>query len=261
MRLLYPCDPFNSKLPDEEYREEFDAAIASGLACSLFSLEDFQGGEFKPRPKFDEAEVVAYRGWMLDIDDYSRLSAAMIDAGAKPLVNAVEYQRCHHLPGWYQVCVEWTPETVFVDQDINFTIELAKLNWPAYFVKDYVKSLTTSRGSIAKNAEEVTELVALIKQYRGKIEGGICIRRFESLQPDTEERYFVLRGTPYGRDGTVPDLVRRIAAAVDSPFFSVDTVLSADGHLRLIELGDGQVSDRKLWPAENFARMLAQSGI
>jgi hypothetical protein len=90
-------------------------------------------------------------------------------------------------------------------------------------------------------------------------EGGVCVRRFESLLPNTEERYFVFKGTAYGRDGLVPDLVDKIAAAIDSPFFSVDTVLSADGDLRLIELGDGQVSDRKLWSAETFAKMFSHA--
>jgi len=43
----------------------------------------------------------------------------------------------------------------------------------------------------------------------------------------------------------VPKIVQTIAPRIDSPFFSVDVVLSTDGTPRLIELGDGQVSDRK----------------
>ncbi len=255
MRLLYPSDPFNNKRPDEEYVEEFDAANACGLACSLFSLEDFRDGAFRPRPRLDEGDEVIYRGWMLRIDDYTRLVNAILETGAKPLVSAKHYQTCHHLPGWYEACKRWTPETVFLQRDSDFRRALDGLNWPAYFVKDYVNSLTTSRGSVAKDAGEVAELVMLIEQYRGAIEGGVCVRRFESLLSNTEERYFVYKGTAYGRDGLVPDLVDKIAAAIDSPFFSVDTVLSADCKLRLIELGDGQVSDRKRWPAETFAKM------
>lgn len=256
MRLLYPADPFNNKRPDEEYGEEFDAAIASGLTCSLFSLEDFRSGTFRPRPRFDEGDEVIYRGWMLSIDDYTRLVDAILEAGAKPLVSATDYRRCHHLPGWYEACKHWTPETVFLQRDSDFRLALEELNWPAYFVKDYVKSLTTSRGSVAKDAKEVAEIVMLLDRYRGAIEGGVCVRRFESLLPHTEERYFVIKGTAYARDGLVPDLVGRLVTVIDSPFFSVDTVISADGALRLIELGDGQVSDRKLWPAETFAKML-----
>ena len=255
MRLLYPSDPFNNKRPDEEYVEEFDAANASGLACSLFSLEDFRDGAFRPRPRLDEGDEIIYRGWMLSIEDYARLVDAILGAGAKPLVSANDYQSCHHLPDWYEACKDWTPETVFLQRDSDFRRALEGLNWPAYFVKDYVKSLTTARGSLANDAEEVAEIVMLIEQYRGMIEGGVCVRRFELLLPNTEERYFVFKGNAYGRDGLVPELVDKIATAIHSPFFSVDTVLSADGNLRLIELGDGQVSDRKLWPAETFAKM------
>lgn len=62
----------------------------------------------------------------------------------------------------------------------------------------------------------------------------------------------MFQGKPYARNGVVPKIVRTIASRIDSPFFSVDVVLSTDGALRLIELGDGQVSDRKQWPAERF---------
>lgn len=257
MRLLYPSDPFNSKRPDEEYVDEFDAVNANGLACSLFSLEDFRDGAFRPRPRLDEGDEVIYRGWMLSIEDYSKLVNAILETGAKPLVSASDYRSCHHLPGWYETCKQWTPETIFLQRDSDFRRALDGLNWPAYFVKDYVKSLTTSRGSVAKDAKEVAEIVTLIEQYRGMIDGGVCVRRFESLLPNTEERYFVFKGTAYGRAGLVPDLVDKIATAIASPFFSVDTVLSTDGNLRLIEIGDGQVSDRKLWSTETFAKMFS----
>lgn len=171
--------------------EEFDAASASGLVCSLFSLEDFRGGVFRPRPQLDVSDEVIFRGWMLSIDDYTRLADAISETGAKLLVTVNDYQRCHHLPGWYEACKHWTPETIFLQRDSEFRRALDGLNWPAYFVKDYVKSLTTSRGTVAKDAEGVAEVVMLIEQYRGMIEGGVCLRRFESLLPDTEERYFV----------------------------------------------------------------------
>ncbi|MEW3697670.1 ATP-grasp domain-containing protein, partial [Pseudomonas aeruginosa] len=57
----------------------------------------------------------------------------------------------------------------------------------------------------------------------------------------------------------VPPLVEQVAQRIDCPFFSVDVVESTSGELRLMELGDGQVSDRKQWPAARFAAMLAQA--
>jgi ATP-grasp domain, R2K clade family 3 len=68
----------------------------------------------------------------------------------------------------------------------------------------------------------------------------------------------VLHGRGYARSGDAPTLVDVLAKRIDSPFFSADLVLSEDGELRLVELGDGQVSDRKKWPADRFASMLPE---
>ncbi len=257
MRLLYPCDPFEKKKPDEAYEEEFNAAAAAGLACSLYSAEDFELGEFKPRPPLIEGEEVIYRGWMLTPENYARLQSAVEGKGGRMLTTSGQYRHCHYLPEWYSLCKELTPKTLFLNRDADFSAELAGLGWQGYFVKDHVKSLTTSRGSVAKTAGEVAEIVALIEKFRGQVEGGVCIREFEALRHETEERYFVFKRKTFARDGVVPEIVDRIAACIDSPFFSIDIVLSAKGEPRLIELGDGQVSDRKKWPAPRFVDMFS----
>lgn len=256
MRLLYPSDPFAKRQPDETFQEEYDAAQAAELPCSLYSAEDFELGDFKPRPAIAEGEPVLYRGWMLTPDAYARLQAAVEGKGGIMLTSVDQYRRCHYLPEWYPLCEDVTPETVCLPKDADFASALADKGWPGYFVKDYVKSLTTSRGSIARTVDEIPEIIALIEKYRGQIEGGVCVRRLEDLRPETEERFFVFQGKPFGREGAVPEIVQRIAERIDSPFFSVDIVLAQDGTPRLIELGDGQVSDRKKWPADYFVRLL-----
>jgi ATP-grasp domain, R2K clade family 3 len=256
MRLLYPCDPFEKKKPDEAYEEEFAAAQAAGLACSLYCAEDFELGEFKPRPLFAEGEEIIYRGWMLTPLRYADLQAAIESRGGKLLTTAGQYRHCHYLPEWYPLCGDVTPKTIFLDRDADFSSALAGQGWSAYFVKDYVKSLTTSRGSVAQTVDEIAEIVALIEKFRGQVEGGVCVRQFEDLIPDSEERYFVFKKRAFAREGAVPEIVERIAARIDSPFFSVDMVLASNGTLRLIELGDGQVSDKKKWAADRFVEML-----
>jgi hypothetical protein len=256
MHLLFPSDPFGKSAVDEAYAEEFQAARAVGLSCSLFSFEDFEAGEFKPRPALPTDEQVLYRGWMLTPENYLRLHEAVVAKGSTLKINPLQYRHCHYLPEWYSLCEEFTPETIFAPRNADFVAVLAGKHWPAYFVKDYVKSLTTQRGSVAATPQEVAEVVSLIEQYRGMVEGGVCIRRFEQLLPETEERYFVFNGQAHARTGNAPPLVHELAARIESPFFSVDLVSSESAGLRLIELGDGQVSDRKKWPAERFASML-----
>lgn len=256
MHVLFPSDPFNPSAVDEAYAEEFAAVRAAGMGCSLFSFEDFESGSFKPRPLLPEDEELLYRGWMLTPDSYSRLHQAVSGKGGNLKTHPAQYQRCHYLPEWYALCEEFTPETVFGPKTADFVALLEGKAWPAYFVKDYVKSLTTQRGSVAATPQEVAVVVSLIEQYRGIVEGGVCVRKFERFRQDTEERYFVLDGLAYAREGNAPSLVHELAARVESPFFSVDLVTSEKGGLRLIELGDGQVSDRKKWSAERLASML-----
>ncbi len=256
MHLLYPSDPFNKSTVDEEYAEEFAAVLAAGLSYSLFSFEDFEGNQFRARPALPVGVEVVYRGWMMKPGQYARLADGVAANGAQMMTSASEYRRCHYLPEWYSLCEAWTPETIVVERGADFVSLVRGKNWPAYFVKDYVKSLTTQRGSVSQTPEGIAEVVALIEQYRGSVEGGICIRKFEELRPETEERYFVLHRKAFSRDGSVPALVAEVAKRIPSPFFSVDTVYDASGRLRLIELGDGQVSDRKKWTPAQFAAML-----
>jgi hypothetical protein len=255
MHLLIPSDPFNKSAPEEAYAEELAAFRALGWSASLFSFEDFEQGEFKPRPPLPVGATVLYRGWMLTPENYARLSEAVAARDAALRTSREQYKLCHYLPGWYDLCRDVTIPTVFASEDGNFSALLAQLGWQKYFVKDFVKSLTTARGSVAATIDEVYEVVKLLRQYRGQIEGGICIREFVELRAETEERYFVFNGVAHAREGAVPEVVKKVASCIRSPFFSVDVVQAKTGGHLVIELGDGQVSDKKNWPASRFAEV------
>jgi hypothetical protein len=170
----------------------------------------------------------------------------------------------HHLPNWYPLLADLTPETRVFPADADIAEELWALDWGAYFIKDYVKSLKTSRGAIVRGPSEASALIAEMLEYRGEIEGGICVRRVEDFIPDSERRYFVLRGVAYApsADASAPEIVSQCAERIPSKFFSVDVARRRDGILRVVEIGDGQVSDIVGWPAESFASMwLRNSGV
>ncbi len=255
MHLLLPSDPFDKSAPDEAYAEELAAFRALGWSVSLFSFEDFEQGDFKARPPLPEGATVLYRGWMLTPENYARLNEAVAAKRAELKTSPEQYKRCHYLPGWYERCRDLTIPTVFAREDSDFSALLAPLGWQKYFVKDFVKSLTTARGSVAATIEEVYEVVTLLRHYRGQVEGGVCIREFTGLRNETEERYFVFNGIAHAHEGGAPDIVKEVASRVQSPFFSVDVVQTEAGGLVVIELGDGQVSDRKKWPASRFAEV------
>jgi hypothetical protein len=193
---------------------------------------------------------------MLNANEYARLAQAIGGASATPLTPTDAYLAAHHLPNWYPLVAEFTPETRILALDADWESELRSLAWQAFFVKDYVKSLKTSRGSIVRDPSEIGAVVEEMERFRGEIEGGLCVRRVEPFMTESERRYFVLDQQAFGSDGEpVPDVVRQVASRIPSPFFSVDVIRRDDGVLRVVEVGDGQVSDLVGWSAAAFVAM------
>jgi hypothetical protein len=195
---------------------------------------------------------------MLSATEYEALVSALSRAGARPTIDLQAYLSSHHLPSWYPSLADLTPETRIYSPDCDLEAELRTLGWSGFFIKDYVKSLKTSVGSRITKPEQVGSVVADMRRFRGIIEGGFCVRRVESFLPDTERRYFVLDGVPHAATGDAPLLVHDCAKRLQSRFYSVDVVQRADGQLRVVEVGDGQVSDLVGWTPARFASILAE---
>jgi hypothetical protein len=87
VHFLYPSDPLRTKKCDEMYADEFAAVKAVGLEGSFFSLEEFQGGSFRPSLPLPAEMTIIYRGWMLSVAEYEALVVAIIQSGARPLTD------------------------------------------------------------------------------------------------------------------------------------------------------------------------------
>jgi hypothetical protein len=98
-------------------------------------------------------------------------------------------------------------------------------------------------------------VVSEMQKFRGAIEGGVCVRQFEEFIPNSERRYFVIAKRPHAASGSPPELVFECAQRVQSPFFSIDIAVNSDGVDRVVEIGDGQVSDLVGWDAAAFAQL------
>lgn len=261
MHFLFPCHPLQPREPDELFQPQAAALREQGVSVSVFAEELLQPDEpgesihLQARPRIPPGVTVVYRGWMLDPTGYRNLVAGIEDAGAQPLTSLAEYLACHYLPNWYPFLAEWTAETCVYPADANLEIELARLGWGRFFLKDFVKSLKTSLGSVVVDPVQAARVIDEMRRLRGTIEGGICVRRFESFVPGSEQRFFVLRGVPHAASGAIPDLVHACTRRIESPFFSVDVALRADGVPRIVEIGDGQVSDLVGWTAAAFAAL------
>lgn len=259
MRILYPFNPLNSREADEPYLEEYNTLKSAGIDCSLFDVDALKNNEFNPKPTLETGESVLYRGWMLNPENYKKLAALIEKKGATPVTDYYHYLKCHHITGWYALCRQFTPESVFFANDDELEKNLLSLSWDSYFIKDFVKSNTTERGSIARSPAEAIEIVKLIEQYRGEIEGGIAVRRVEDYVDNTESRHFIMRGKLYSPTTETPEILEAVMRLISAPFFSVDVIKRGDGEFRIVEIGDGQVSDRKSWGIKSFSEMLIEN--
>ncbi len=256
--FLFPGDYFNSQQADQMYFAERISLQNAGFATAVISLESL-AGKAKISPTLSPGLDVVYRGWMLLPSTYGLLINAIETADSCAFTCKTEYLATHYLPNWYPLIAHLTPETKFYSVDDDLEKELQVLGWERFFIKDYVKSLKTSVGSIIQKPSDVQILVREMQKFRGTIEGGISVRRVEDFVTESEKRYFVLHGKPFAAssDEEIPDIVSECAQRIKSKFFSVDVVERNDGVKRVVEIGDGQVSDIVGWTIERFAQIWA----
>lgn len=254
LHFVFPTDPLNSRRVDEHFGDQREALARAGYSTSLVPEGVFEKGE--TLHGLSLASLVVYRGWMVDARQYQNFASAVQNGGASPLTRLEDYLLAHHLPNWYPLIADLTPETVVFSADVDLEHELRRLGWTAFFLKDYVKSLKTSQGSLITAPSEASRVIEDMRRFRGVIEGGICVRRVERFREGTERRYFVVRGRPFAaRNGEIPGIVIEAAGRVAVPFFSIDVVLTDEDRWRIVEIGDGQVSDLVEWPVEDFVRI------
>lgn len=252
--FLMPADGLDPSTIESHFRDQATALREVGNTTSIVGDRVFKGSEQLRRIPGDR--TIIYRGWMVTPSAYRRFEEAVRDAGASLLVSSEAYKLTHHLPEWYPLLKEFTPETVWITNAVDLTRTLSELNWGSYFLKDFVKSLKVGGGSVIHTLTECDRWVNEYLYYRDEFEGGICIRRLEHFVAESERRFFVLNGRAYGPEKEeIPLPVKVATIRVNSPFFTVDVALSTSGDWRIVELGDGQVSDLVGWTANRFAEI------
>ncbi len=238
--IIYPADYFNLNKVDEMFEKEAMAFKNEGFNIQIWNGKPIESGTY------------IYRGWMLSEDEYNDLELFMNKNNSKLITDKMNYLNSHYLKNWYDKLSDLTPETVFSSyENINDTIN--SLDWNKFFVKDYVKSLTTEQGSIANSKDEVLKILKEIDSKKG-IVGGISLRKVHDFVDESEIRYFCLNGKVLTPIGNVPSIVKTVADRIKIPFFSIDVIQDNKGKEWIVEIGDGQVSDLKLpWKPERFA--------
>jgi hypothetical protein len=258
IHFLYPSHPLDPKLPDESFLDQVNEMRRLGLGVSIVSLEQLGEKTCRICNPIPSGATVVYRGWMLAPAEYEHLVTLVESHSATPLISPEMYLACHYLPNWYPLVSEFTAETRVFPIGSDFVRALKALGWEKFFIKDYVKSLKTSIGSVISKPEEIAVVLTEMQKFRGLIEGGVCVRRFEEFVSGSERRYFVIGGEAHAASGSIPELVHECARRINSHFFSVDVAERVDSLLRVVEIGDGQVSDLVGWEPDLFAELWKQ---
>lgn len=265
MLLLLPADPLSPRRPDPHWADEAAAAQQAGHAVALVDHDAIEAGRAEEAVQRVPAEGdVVYRGWMMTATQYASLAQALAARGASLRTSAAAYRRAHELPGWYEALAAFTPASAWsVGDDLGaFDRCCAQLGAGPAVLRDYTKSLKHHWDEAAYIADAADQAGArrIAERFRqlrdDAFMGGFVVRRFE--------RFVGAETRTWWRDGrcvlqtahpdtptespAVPASVRaalgQAVAGLGLPFVTIDMVRRDDGAWRLVELGDGQVSDR-----------------
>ena len=255
--LLVPGDPLRPRRPDPHFADE---ARAYGTYHIIDNVAASATGP------------AVYRGWMMTAGDYEALHAALASRGITMLTDPADYRRAHELPGWYPSLVDVTPRAVWTVGPTRraFEAACAALGPGPAVLRDYTKSMKHywHEACYLPDALDLDAAWAVATRFlelrEDDFTGGFVLRGYEAFTPGEVRTWWrhgrcVLIGPhPDGPTVEPPSDVDFLAPMVASfPFVTVDLARRTDGVWRVIELGDGQVSDRpRDFPVEDFVHHL-----
>lgn len=264
--LIVPHDVLRPRRPDEHFAAEAAAARDIGCTVALVDHDTMATGDGADRAtaRVPAGADAVYRGWMLSSTAYAAFADALAARGTTLRTNSAGYRTAHELPGWYETFAGVTPATVWTagTDRSDFDRACRELGAGPAVLRDYTKSMKHYWDEAAflpdvGDRDAAWRVACRFAELREVVEGGFVLRRFERFV-GTEVRTWWVDGTcrvvtahPDTPAAPVPDEIdipplAPLVAALDLPFVTVDLALRDDGRWRVVELGDGQVSD---WPA------------
>ncbi|MGW5440220.1 ATP-grasp domain-containing protein [Nocardia asteroides] len=271
--LLFCSDPLNPRRVDDHFFAQAEAVRAAGGTVALLDHDALLAGD--PAAAVQRVPRAAgamwYRGWMIPVDRYRELAQALSARDCALAVTPESYAKAHELPGWYEAFAELTPRARWTETKPGEVLGesvvsglAGSLGAGAGIVKDYVKS-RKDEWDTACYVPDLRDVVALRRivgrfvELQGEyLAGGVVLREFEDFTDSAggravEARVWWLDGEPV-LVGPHPDepavcpepdlsLVAPAVSALGCRFVTTDVARRADGSWRVIEVGDGQVSD------------------
>ncbi|MBB2940638.1 hypothetical protein FB565_000342 [Actinoplanes lutulentus] len=264
MLLLVPADVLRPRRPDEHFIAEVEAARDAGLDVAVIDHDAVTRGDAAAAvTRVPAGSDAVYRGWMLRSEQYVAMVQALAARDVTVRTSPQQYRQSHELPGWYAAIREHTPETTWTtgDHHDDFTKACATLGTGPAVLRDYTKSMKHYWHEAAyipdvADSDAAWRVATRFRELRDdEFTGGFVLRRFEGFT-GAEVRTWWVGGvcrlvTPHpdtAEDAPPADVnLTAMAAAVkalDLPFITADLTRHQDGRWRIVEVGDGQVSDR-----------------
>jgi hypothetical protein len=265
--LLFPCDPLKRARPDPHFADEYVAARDADIPVALIDHDAAVAGEYRMSCKkvAESSTPAVYRGWMLRPSAYAGLERALSERDVLLKTTASKYELAHHLPQWYGAVRNDTPESVWTmtDSEVDFIEALRRIRIGPAVIKDYSKSAKHYWNEAmfipdTTNEEHALAVARRFRELRGEFfDVGYVIRSFEQFEgPEVrtwwvDGRCVLVSPHPDAASEEVFDLADNVGAlspsidGIGAAFITADIVQrSGDGRLRIVEIGDGQVSDR-----------------
>ncbi|WP_329519981.1 ATP-grasp domain-containing protein [Spirillospora sp. NBC_01491] len=266
LTVLFCVDPIHPRRVDPHFSREAAAVRDHYGEIALIDHDALRHGDaaeaVRAVPK--DLGAVWYRGWMLARGEYTALASALKQRGVLLLTHPEDYRRAHELPGWHDTFAGLTPQSVWRPlaprQDPGDLAELVRpLRSGPGVVKDYVKSRKHEWDEACfvpdvKNLSELRSVAAkMIALQDGFLAGGLVVREYEPYDGEGEARVWWVDGEPalVGPHPDSPGLepepelasVAPAVRALGCRFITTDLACRTDGEWRVVEVGDGQVSD------------------
>ncbi|MFI5533349.1 ATP-grasp domain-containing protein [Kitasatospora sp. NPDC051853] len=275
--ILFPVDPLTPRRPDPHFLLEARRVTELGGGTVLLDHDALLAGDVREAVRGVPAGggPLWYRGWMVPTARYAELAEALAERGRPLMTSGASYADAHELPGWYPVFEGSTPESVWLpggpgrggavgEAALADAARRLGGRGPAV-VKDYVKSRKHEwdEACYVPELADTSGLLRVVRRFeelQGEfLAGGVVLRRFEEYRRGAdgravEARVWWLDGDPVlvGPHPDQPDAVVRPELGVVQPlvrslgcrFVTTDLAQSAaDGSWRVVEVGDGQVSE------------------
>ena len=269
LTVLFCVDPLHSRRVDPHFSREAAAVRDHYGEIALIDHDALRRGDVEDAVGAVPAGLgpVWYRGWMLSADEYAAMAATLKQRGTVMLTHPDDSRRAHELPGWHETFAGLTPHSVWrplgTGQDPGDLSELAELVRPLRagpaVVKDYVKSCKHEWEEACfvpdvKNPGQLHDIASKMVALRDDhLAGGLVVREFEEYDGNGEARVWWVDGEPAlvgphpDSPGVEPepelDAVAPAVRALGCRFITTDLARRTDGVWRVVEVGDGQVSD------------------